>query len=347
MYLKKLLLQNFRSFSSYEITFSPTKNIIYGDNGVGKTNILEAIHLLSTARSFRTQNLADLISKDKTYFYIEAEIEKDNISQTIKLYFDKTKKKYIHNTTTHNSFTPLLGFLPSIMHSLDDFYIIKGKPQERRQFLNIFLAQKDPLFVHYYLRYIKALKQKNYLLKTNKTNAIKPFEAQLIKAGSYISLKRDEFLKSLKKPFLEILNILTNENLNLDLKYISSVSFDKPEEIETSFTKLLLKQKQKEIDFRHSLVGPHRDDFSIVIDEKNTKLFASEGQKKLMLYAIRFAQMKLINTPSLLLIDDFDAHLDNFHKNGIKKYLNNLSQVFITAPEKVELDDGNLIFLKK
>lgn len=338
MFLKNLLLRNFRNYSSFKITFSPRLNVICGGNAIGKTNLLEAIYLLSTGRSFRTINFNDLIKHKESFFYIEAEIESKDISQNIKIYYDGTSKKITHNSNVYPSFTSLLGVLPSSLYSVDDLNIIKGKPLLRRKFLNLHLAQKDPLYVHHYGRFYKALKQRNHLLKTNKVHLLKPFDIELSKSGAYLIYARKNFIDMLQKPLKTSIEKLTNMNMNLKIRYNSTINCSSVlEEINQKYLEELSKNQKKDLDFKTTLLGPHRDDFYIFINGKTAKDFASEAQKKLILYALRFAEWDLLNLSNdqkaLFLIDDFDAHLDDIHKNNLKNALKNFSQTFITVPK--------------
>ncbi len=341
IYLKTLHLYNFRNYSNFTFNFSKNLNIICGQNASGKTNLLEAIHLISMGKSFKTLNLKDLIKHNENYFFLEAEIINKNISQIIKIYYNGITKKIIHNANSYPTFTSLLGILPVILHSPDDLNLIKGKPTLRRKFLNFYLAQEDPLYVHHYLRFTKALKQRNYLLKAQKTHLLKPFNIELAKSAAYLTIKRKAFLKNLQKPLNEIIKNLSDIINQLKIHYLSSIPDENDlEKTNLSYLKILEQNQKKDLDFKTTLLGPHRDDFSIQFSKKAAKNFASEGQKKIILYAIRFAQWQLLNSKHkqkpLFLIDDFDAHLDEKHKNNLKKAFKSFSQVFITMPKTTE-----------
>lgn len=351
MFLKNLFLRNFRNYASLKIAFSPSLNIICGSNAVGKTNLLEAIYLLSTGRSFRTINLNDLIKHRESFFYLEAEIETKNILQTIKIFYDGKNKKITLNSTEYPSFTSLLGLLPSSLYSVDDLNIIKGKPILRRKFLNLHLAQKDPLYVHHFSRFYKALKQRNYLLKSRKLHLLKPFDIELCKSGSYLTYARKNFIEKLQKPMLTAINKLTKMDINPKIKYISSFNcINDLDEINQKYMDELIKNQKKDLDFKTTTIGPQRDDFYVFINGKSAKDFASEAQKKLILYSLRFAEWQLLNQEdkqkALFLIDDFDAHLDENHKDNIKNALLDFSQTFITMPKINEkFEKANVINL--
>ncbi|NGX33147.1 MAG: DNA replication and repair protein RecF [Candidatus Anoxychlamydiales bacterium] len=341
MFLKTLSLRNFRNYSNFTINFSDSLNLICGENAIGKTNLLEAINLISTGKSFRTLNLKELIKHQTNFFFIEAEIITKNLSQIIKIYYDGTTKKITHNANSYPSFTSLLGILPSTLHSPDDLNLIKGKPTSRRKFLNLYLAQEDPLYVHHYLRFTKALKQRNHLLKSKKSHLLKPFNIELAKSAAYLTMKRNSFLKTLQKPLKETLKNLSDVLEKPKIYYLSSIQDEKDlEKTNLSYLKTLEQNQKKDLDFKTTLIGPHRDDFSINFSGKSAKSFASEGQKKMLLYAIRFAEWELLHSKyevnPLFLIDDFDAHLDEKHKRNLKQALKKFSQVFITMPKPHE-----------
>jgi len=353
MFLKTLSLRNFRNYSNFTISFSNNLNVICGQNAIGKTNLLEAINLISTGKSFRTLNLKELIKYGADFFFIKAEIITKNLSQTIKIYYDGKQKKITHNANSYPSFTSLLGILPSTLHSPDDLNLIKGKPTSRRKFLNLYLAQEDPLYVHHYLRFTKALKQRNHLLKTRKSHLLKPFNIEIAKSASYLTHKRNFFLKNLQKPLKEILQSLSDVLEKPKIYYLSSIDDEKDlERTNLSYLKTLEQNQKKDLDFKTTLIGPHRDDFSINFSGKAAKSFASEGQKKMLLYAIRFAEWELLYSKyeekPLFLIDDFDAHLDEKHKENLKKAFKKFSQVFITMPKTTEnFENAHFINLKE
>jgi len=211
MILKKLFLHNFRNFDNEKFIFEK-RNIIYGKNAQGKTSILEAIFLLSLGRSFRTSKLTELIKHKKKFFFIEAEIIKDLVTQKISIYFDRNNKKKIkHNHTSIYSFSHLFGIMPTILHSPYDINIISGYPTKRRRFLNIHLAQKDPLYVYHLTRFYRALKQRNTLLQKKLLTNIEIWEDEIAKSASYITYARNKLLLLLKNPIQNSIDSLSEK----------------------------------------------------------------------------------------------------------------------------------------
>lgn len=333
MIIKSLFLHNFRNFKKETFFFEPTFNAIIADNAQGKTNILEAIFFISTGRSFKNSPLQEMIKENEEFFYIEAEIIKDLVSQNIKIYFDRNKKKVIHNSTPLPSFTNLFGIFPSVIHSPMDIYLINGIPSIRRRFLNIHLAQKDPLYIYHLSRFHKALKQRNFLLKASKLFNIEIWEDELAKSASYIANARKNILKKLSEK-LNDRSFLPEE---VFIKYFPGFSKKKDiEESYLSYKEQLKKNRSKDLLLKSTQFGAHRDDFLIYLNKKSSKNFASEGQKRLLLLFLKLAEYDLlcedIREKAILIIDDLGIHLDPSKLSLAYQKIEKLNQVIISTP---------------
>jgi DNA replication and repair protein RecF len=343
VYLKRLLLRNFRNYAHAEVVFSPLINLIQGENGQGKTNLLEAIHFISTGRSFRASNLSDLISFGESFFYLEAEFYKDGITQFIKVYYDETTRKVQYNETVHSTLTSLLGILPSTLLSPDDLSLVSGSPAERRRFLDIHIAQTDPLYLHHLGRYFKAMKQRNQLLRMKSDAAIEAWEQMMAQSASYIALKRRGFIEALKTPISKWVEILSRGLDAVEIHYQPSLAFASKEgDLTPHFQKVWQKNRSKEMLLGLTQTGPHRDDLAIQSAGKSAKGFSSEGQKRSYVSALRFAEWEqmagILETPPLLGIDDFGIQLDQERQMQLKTHLLKFNQVFLTSPAALEKD---------
>lgn len=348
MILKTLHLHNFRNFQNETVSFGPELNIIFGNNAQGKTNLLEAIYLLSTGRSFRSVHFHELIKHGENYFYIEAEIIKDLVAQTIKIYFDKDSKKIHHNSTLLPSLTSLLGIMPSVVHAPLDIDLISGFPALRRRFLNLHIAQYDPIYVHHLSRYSKALKQRNFLLKSRTEKDIEIWEIEMAKSAAYLTEKRAKTISLINYPLNEIMQILSLKKDKVHLQYLPSISLSS--DMSASYLSHFEKSRKRDLALGVSTLGPHRDDFNCYIDDKQAKIFASEGQKRSFTTALRLSEHRLlcerILSPALLCIDDFGSHLDEKRQIELKSLIQNLNQVFITIPIKERIwDDRKTDFI--
>ncbi len=332
--LKALYLRNFRNYEEAEFHFGPKLNVIYGKNAQGKTNLLEAIYLVATGRSFRTQHLSELIRSGQTFFHLEARIEKDHVHQTIRLTFDGTQKQLQIDANRYSSFHPLLGILPCVLLAPQDVEWIDGPPAIRRRFLNMHLAQSDPLYVHHLTRFWRALKQRNSLLKKRLKDSIEYWEIEMAQSADYLSQMRTQMIEEIQEPLFTQSGKLSfaKEQHRMQLQVSQGASY----------LKLLQKMRAREMELGFTLMGPHRDDLFFYIDQKEARLFASEGQKRTAIAAIRLAEWELLSqktrTPALLAIDDFGVHLDEERQTILRSQLSTLSQVFITTPIHSDLE---------
>lgn len=321
MFLKTLYLRNFRNYEEAEVAFHPGINHFAGDNGQGKTNLLEAIALLSTGRSFRTQHLSELIRIGADSFLLEADLVRDDVPQRLRITFDGADRRLTLNSTPHNSFTPLLGLLPSVTLVPSDADLIDGAPLARRRFLNLHLSQSDPLYVHHLVRYTRALKQRNCLLRQRNQN-LAPWDTLLIPSGLYLATQRASLLATLTLP--------------LTLRYKPAQPLEA-----SAYQQQLEKTRPRDLLLGSTHTGPHRDDFDILLHDKEIRTFGSEGQKRLALSHLKFAEWERLrshfNAPPLFALDDFGLHLDDTHRTALAARLATLGQVFLTAPVPIPL----------
>lgn len=330
MFLESLVLKNFRSFKEVQVTFSPELNFIEGDNAEGKTNLLEAILFLSTGRSFRTSHLKELIHHGASFFYLEAHFRKEGLVHSIKAHFDGTVRRLQINEDRFTSFNPLLGMLPTILYAPDHVTLITGGPAERRRFLDLHLSQLDSNYLYHLSRYTGAMKQRNALLKEASEVGIGCWEEMMADSSHYLVNKRREAIESLKQPMQEILRQLSQNRDQLEIDYHSSFREG------SSFLAQLQAQRPKELSYGSSLIGPHRDEFMIALNGHPARYYASEGQKRSILAALRFGQWHRVYDkiahPPILSIDDFGAHLDKQRRILLQQQMANRGQVFLTAP---------------
>lgn len=342
VFLKTLYLRNFRNYIEAEAHLSPGLNVFYGDNAQGKTNLLEAIYLIATGRSFRTQHLSELIRSGEKFFFLEAEIVRDNVTQRIKVTFDGQNRHLQIDANSYSSFHPLLGILPSVLYTPNDTELISGAPSLRRRFLNLHLAQSDPLYVHHLTRFWRAMKQRNCLLRTKNKESLDCWEMEMSQSADYIAKVRQEMIDELKEP-LRIQSLKLSSDLEV---HEMSIQFSQGK----NYLQQLQKNRLREMDLGFTLVGPHRDDLSLIIDNKPARLFASEGQKKTAIGALRLAEWirlsERIGASALMGIDDLGLHLDEGRQKLLRTSLSQLGQVFVTTPF-LNLEQGHHVRIEK
>lgn len=332
MRLHSLLLRNFRNYEEAAITFSPQLNYIHGENAQGKTNLLEAIYLLITGRSFRTTHLRDLIRFTSSAFYLEAHFEKNGVDQVLKLHFNGEERTLIHNATHLTSLSALLGILNGVIIATEDHELVKGGPAARRQFLDLLIACESPFYLYHLSRYIRAMKQRNTLLRQRKLENITIWEEQMAESATHLTLMRQEAIEELERE-----EILKQQIDSLTLSYQTSApSKQGAALIKGHFLAQYEKYRPRELEQGNTLSGPHRDDLLLSIQGREGRLFASEGQTRSCVTSLRLAQWARLRAKSgevpLLCIDDVGISLDAKREGALYDHLRSYGQVFITSP---------------
>lgn len=337
MYLKTLVLRNFRNHKKTDFHFSAATNLIYGNNGQGKTSVLEAIYFLSTGRSFRTHNLRDLIREGQQYFYLEAHFIKDEVPQKLQVYYDDAIRRIQYNHINYPKLGNIIGILPSVLSHPNDLTLIIGMPNERRRFLDIYLSQADPLYLHHLTRYYKAMKQRNYALRVQEEKTLSVWEQIMLPSALYLVEKRKELSSYLLDPAMEWLSVLSNQKDVLNLYYQSSlIKRDSSNDLLARWQK----SRYKDMLLKATSLGPHRDDLLFLLAGKPAKSFSSEGQKRSLIYALKLAQwswmQKKIGYSPLLCIDDFGMQLDRQRQENLIACFGKFKQIFICSTNRVK-----------
>lgn len=340
-FFKQLYLKNFRNYEEAHIEFDPKVNCFEGLNGQGKTNLIEALYLLSTGKSFRTHKLTELILSGKDGFIVKAWFEKNGIDQTLTISFSPHKKLILLNDTPCSSFTALLGILPSVFYSPHDRFLIKGTPNFRRQFLDLQLCQSSPLYLFYFQRFHRALKQRNALLKAKKLRGIELFETEMIRNALPLIRFRDQFISHLNQLAPKLYKKISSIDEELKFNYVSNLPLKSLNSDDlTPYSEHYLKLRSKELIIGYSLAGPHRDDLDIFIGSHLAKLYASDGQTLSTAIALKLAEWNRLkqahDSPPLFFFDDLSMSLDQKRMNNIMSLISRLGQVFITTASTAE-----------
>lgn len=330
-YLKTLYLRNFRNYAEAEVTFSPGVNLFHGDNAQGKTNLLEAACLITTGRSFRTAHLNELIRVGESFFFLEGVVSKDGFDHTVQISFKDGVKKLTLDGNSYGSLQHLLGLLPSVLYLPSDSELVDGSPAIRRRFLNLHLAQGNPLYLHHLSRYWRAMKQRNALLRATDTLSLDCWELEMAESALYLKKAREGLIAAIQEPLRNKSFELSSGKEEHTILFVPST----PSSSE-AYVAQLKKNRPREKQLGSTLTGPHRDDFSLWINGKESKGFCSEGQKKTSAFALKLAEWELFThvaqAPALLGIDDLGLHLDPTRLEYFSQTLSHLGQVFITSP---------------
>lgn len=342
MHLKSLYLHNFRIYEEAQFTFSPRVNVICGPNAVGKTTILEAIHFLAFGRSFRTSQVQDLIRQGADYFYLEATFEKHGIEQKLKISLTGKERRIIYNSTPCQSFSSLIGLLPTVAITPDDASLVKGAPAIRRHFLDLQIAQVDPFYVHMLTRYGRAMRQRNYLLRAKNASTIDSWEHEMANAAAYLCHQRYGAACDLQVSGSELYRRFSGEDKDLVLGYKNGAPTASGEAaLKAYYLQQYHKMRHREMDLGYTLTGPHKDDLAIEIGKGEARFFASEGQQRSIVAALHFAEWERLRQLSgeepLLLFDDIGISLDERRRERLMAHAAGLGQVFLTSTHDVSV----------
>jgi DNA replication and repair protein RecF len=343
MYLKKLTLTNFKNYEHNKLDLSPKINCFVGNNGVGKTNILDAIHYLSLTKSFFNNIDSISIRHGEDYFIIEGNFQMNGEEDQIYCAFQKQKQKLLkRNGKEYQRLSDHVGRYPVVMISPADSSLITGGSEERRRFLNKIISQYNREYLDSVLRYAKALQQRNKLLKDFKSSGtfdqelLAIWDTQLEKYGTYVYNERRMLVHELIPVFQEYYSLISSGKEKVKLAYRSHL-------VEGNFHEALLNSIGKDRFLEYTTVGIHKDDLLLEMDDLSIKALGSQGQQKSYLVALKLAKFDYIKkkagkTPILLLDDIFDKFDANRVKQIIKLVENNrFGQIFITDTHRDRL----------
>ena len=337
MKLISLQLTNFRLYQEAFFHFDSHINVICGANARGKTTLLEAIYFLITGRSFRGAAVPDMIRREAPYFGLEAIFIKNGIEQKLRVSGDGKERKIVYNSTVYPSAAALLGVLRGVVFAPDDAALVKGGPALRRQYLDMQIAQIDPLYVHHLTRYNRAMRQRNALLRIKQVAAIEAWEHEMAISAAYIITQRMRVVGQLQITATELHRRLTEDPQELKIIYKGPAVAKEGADLLLNYLRSQYeKLRKREMDLGGvTLTGPHRDDLLIVIGEQEARFFGSEGQQRSCVAAMKLAEWQHMkehsDEPPLMLVDDVGISLDEGRRVRLLKYLEQMGQVFLTA----------------
>src|SRR5574344_625111 len=340
MKITKLCLKNYRNCTNLDLELNSDKVLIIGKNAQGKTNILESIYFLSQLKSSRTSNIKELINFEAKDFEISANLIKSdtNIEESVNYEDSKKILKLNGLKTTAKNFKSVSK---TVLFSTQDLMLLRGAPQDRRMWLDRAISQIYPAYDERLSKFEKIRIQKSNLLKLPDIDIdlLNVYNQQIVIAGSNIILLRQKFINELKKHACEkYSNIADSETF--DFKY--SVEYDKIDEIAEYLTKELEERKQEEIARKQACVGPHRDDIYFYINDNDATKYASQGQQRTVVLALKLAELtkkkeKLGESP-ILLLDDVLAELDDVRQNYLLNTIEHETQTIITSVDTLLFD---------
>lgn len=351
MRLADLKLSNYRNIKELSLNFNSDKILIIGKNAQGKTNILESIYFLSTLKSPRTSNNIELINFESTSAEVHADIIKSDTDIELDFAYNNEKKRELQINGVKSGPKNFKSVLKTVLFSTNDLLLLRGTPQDRRDWLDRAISQIYPAYDDRLSKYDKIRVQKNnYLkdyLKTGNSNdtLLDVYNEQLVITGSNIIYLRKKFLNEIEKIAKEKHRIISEtEDLQIhyDCSFLSGNEFE-AEEIADSFKNALAERRQEEMRRGQSCVGPHRDDIIFFINNNEATKFASQGQQRTIVLALKLSELDIITEKTgdnpILLLDDVLAELDDIRQNYLLKSINEETQTIITSVDTVLFED--------
>jgi DNA replication and repair protein RecF len=385
LYLSRLILTNFRNYSRLEWEACPTNNIVYGGNGQGKTNLLEAVYFLATTRSHRTSHEKELINwaasqDDLPVVRVEGDVcrNRDRLHLELSLLGCKSgvnthevspssesnqitgiaQKKILLNGIPRRA-ADIVGQIGIVLFTSQDIDVIGGAPLLRRRHMDNIMTQTDSRYLRALANYNRVVEQRNHLLRLIQENRassdqLEFWNGELIKNGTYLIKHRYKLVKEINLQAPPIHRALTSDEEDLKIVYLPNLEGISPssdeEEIKQRFAAKLTQHQSREIGAGISLIGPHRDDLTFLVNGTNTGIYGSRGQQRTLALSLKLAEakflLKTLGESPIILLDDMLSELDSQRCGLLIQALTEYGQVIITATELDHFDPGFLATAK-
>ena len=335
MHLAHLRLRDFRNYARLDADFAPGFHLLLGNNAQGKTNILEAVYLMATLRSFRGVGGAQLIRHAQRGYFVGGKVVGQG-DHEIKMFWSARERNLQLDNRPVKKLGDYLGTLRTVVFCTEDLQLVKGTGRTRRRFLDLLLSQTQPGYLALLQRYMQVVRSRNALLKHFAPDVmlLDSYSEQLVKLGNEIIRHRRELIPKLSPLAHLAYRRISNDAEELRINYEPSVK--------TDFLVELTQQRDRERRFRATLLGPHRDDLQLLLNDKSATQFGSEGQKRTLAIALKMSQAEYLTgihgSAPVLLIDDVMGELDVKRRSGLLPLLEQAressGQVFMTCTEE-------------
>lgn len=374
MRIRTLRLTNFRNFGDVSVDFSERRNVILGANAEGKTNILDAVHMLGVGRSHRERRDANLVRFGEEYYRIEGVFEHVGVKTTIEIAYNVEGRRVRINRKEARG-PDLIGLAAVVITSPDDIDLIKGGPLLRRRFLDIAVSQTSREYLRTLQQYVRALAHRNVLLRAARDKGDKPdthvWDKTLVEMGAKIVASRLAFLGGLVGRVEAGFNLISGGAGRVALVYeprayrltsgsdtargarIADTGPAEPERIATALVEAMGKNRENEIARGYTLVGPHVDDFRFLVDGCDIRQFGSEGEQRTAVLSLRCAEAGAIEErlgkAPIMLLDDVFAELDDARSAALISLISEFDQIILTSSRQSPLGDEKVhrIYVKE
>lgn len=343
MIIDRISILNFKNIEEADLYFSPKMNCLFGDNGMGKTNLMDALYYLSFTRNCNNLPDSQLITHGKDFtvlqgYYRNGE-ERDEVYCGIK---KKQKKVFKRNKKEYDRLSEHIGFIPMVMISPSDGVLIQGGSDERRKFVDMLISQYDKEYLHALIQYNKVLSQRNSLLKEitslSDESLFEILEEQMDIYGAAIHQKRKQFVKEFLPLFQKYYKSISQDNEQVDFQYESNLN-------DFSLSYLLSTKRERDSTLGYTSSGIHKDDFRFLLEDYLIRKVGSQGQNKTYLIALKLAQFAILvargSSVPILLLDDLFDKLDAKRVEQIIQLVSQaeFGQIFITDTNRKYLDE--------
>jgi len=352
MPVRTLALDGFRSYDQLEVSFGDGPHVVVGRNAAGKTNLIEALVVLSTGRSHRSSSDPELVRWGAEFARASAAVESDGRREEVEVVVHArgsgpgTRKRVRVNGVNRRA-SALRPVLRTVLFAPEDMLLIIGSPSTRRNLLDAIVAQREPTAAAVMSTYQRTLTQRNSLLRRIREEATDraelPYWTQVITDhGARVLDWRQEALAAMARPLAEAHREIAPEEAGLQLRYVSNVERGPDESNEDALRRRLRETADKEVWNGATLVGPHRDDFAFVSDDRELTEFASRGQQRTAILALKLAELEVLTAldgrSPLLLLDDVFSELDPERRAHLVRRIGELPQAIVTTTTPDDLD---------
>jgi DNA replication and repair protein RecF len=344
--IRALTLRPFRNFKQIDLPFEEDHVLIFGPNGRGKSNILEAISYLSIGKSVRGAKDNQAVPHGEEYFDIQARCHNGRHEQKLRIFYAKTSgKKAFCEETSLPRVSDVLGLFKTVHFSPEDVSLVLRFPAQRRRLLDILISQSSPQYLRDLQRYQRVLTQRNHLLRNwrkggrgpKATDDLEPWTAQLAQLGGNLREKRLESLEEMRGSFADYYRRFAPEGEEATIEYRGAGTGRDGTQGEELLEKYRDRREQ-ELQVGYTLYGPHRDDLVFTLNGQPADTFGSEGQLKTILIAWKMAEVRLLEEPEgkqpVLLLDDVFSELDRQRVEDFLEIIDEFDQVLVTTPQE-------------
>ncbi len=346
MRIRELTLRPFRNFAAIHLGFAADHVLIFGPNGRGKSNILEAISYLSIGKSVRGAKDQHVVPHGEDFFDIRSLCSDGRHDQQVRVFYSKKEgKKAFVDATPLPRVSELLGTFRTVHFSPEDVSLVLRFPAQRRRLLDILIAQSSAAYLRYMQRYYRVLAQRNHLLRTAKKSGhglvdgqvMEPWDAQLVDLGAQLRLYRLEALNKLRAPFLRYYGHFALADEEAAIVYQGAKEQDL-EALRAELRAALSRRREQETQIGYTLCGPHRDDLKFILNGEPAELYASEGQLRTILISWKLAEARYMEEQTgqqpVLLLDDAFSELDSGRIGELLDIVGEFEQVIATTPQE-------------